>query len=288
VTPTQFDPIAFKADQRAGWDAISPAWEAWQDEFESGAASVTAKLLELGGVRPGQSVLDVATGQGEPALSAARAVGPTGRVIGIDASPGMLEVARRRARGLGNVEFVEADMESLGQVAGPFDVVLSRFGLMFAVDHVAAFRALGGVLRPGGALAAAVWGAHSSHLLSIGPAALAGRLEMAPPPVGTPGPFSMSDPEQLVEELTAAGFEEVSVAEHVVPFRFRSVDDYLRFNKAVLPPRTLKMVEDRFGSEDDPDTWAAVARAVERYVDGDGTLALPSTALCLRAVAIPP
>jgi hypothetical protein len=98
----------------------------------------------------------------------------------------------------------------------------------------------------------------------------------------------MSDPERLVGELTAAGFAEVSVAEHVVPFRFRSVDDYLRFNREVLPPRTLKMVGDRFGSEDDPDTWAAVARAVERYVEGDGTLALPSTALCLRAVAIPP
>jgi len=282
MTSTQFDPIAFKADQRAGWDAISPAWEAWQDEFETGAASVTAKLLELGGVRPGQSVLDVATGHGEPALSAARAVGPAGRVVAIDASPGMLEVARRRAVGLGNVQFVEADMESLGQVTGPFDVVLSRFGLMFAVDHVAAFRALGELLRPGGALAAAVWGPPSSHLLSAGPVALAERLAMPPPPA------SMSDPERLVDELTEAGFADVSVAEHVVPFRFRSVDDYLRFNRAVLPPRTLEMVADRFGSEDDPDTWATVARAVERYVEVDGTLALPSTALCLRAVAIPP
>jgi SAM-dependent methyltransferase len=201
---------------------MSPGWEAWQDEFESSAAPVTATLLELGGVRPGQSVLDIATGQGEPALSAARIVGPTARVVGIDASAGMLEVARRRADGLANVEFVQA--------------------------------------------------------------ALAERLEMPPPPAGLPGPFSMSDPEQLGQELTAAGFADVSVAEHVVPFRFRSIDHYLRFNRALLPPRMLTMVRDRFGSEDDLDTWAAVARAVERHVDGDGRLALPSTALCVRAV----
>src|SRR3984893_6061387 len=127
MTSTEFDPIAFKSKQRADWNAMSPGWEAERDGFERGAASVTARLLDLGGVRPGQTVLDVATGQGEPALSAARIVGPTGRVVGIDASPGMLEVARRRAHGQGNIEFIEADMESLGQVAGPFDVVLSRF-----------------------------------------------------------------------------------------------------------------------------------------------------------------
>jgi SAM-dependent methyltransferase len=284
MTSTQFDPIAFKADSRADWDAMSPAWEVWRDAFESGAASVTAKLLELGGVRPGQAVLDVATGQGEPALSAARVVGPTGRVVGIDASPGMLEIARRRAHGQGNIEFVEADMESLGHVAGPFDVVLSRFGLMFATDHIAAFRALAELLAAGGVLAAAVWGPPSSHGVSIGPAALVERLGLQPPAAGMPGPFSMSDPARLVEEVTAAGFAGVSVAEHIAPFRFRSVDEYVRFNKAMLPPRMMKTVEERFESGDDPDAWAIVARAVERYVDGDGTLALPSTALCLRAV----
>ncbi len=284
MTPDQFDPTEFKTEQRTHWNAISAGWEAWQNEFERGAASVTARLLELSGVRPGQAVFDVATGHGEPALSAARVVGPTGRVVGVDIAPAMLEVARRRAAGLDNVEFLEADMESPDRLAGPFDVVLSRFGLMLTVDHVAAFRTLAGVLIPGGVLAAAVWGPPASHLLATGPVVLSERLKLPPPPPGLPGPFSMSDPRQLTEELTAAGFVDVSVVEHVVPFRFHSVDDYVRFNKAVLPPQMLQMVRDRFGSQDDPETWEAVALAVGKYVDEDGSLPLPTTALCPRAV----
>jgi SAM-dependent methyltransferase len=287
MTSTEFDPVAFKSKQRDDWNAASPGWAAGHDEFERGAASVTTRLLDLGGVRPSQTVLDVATGHGELALSAARLVGPTGRVVGVDIAPAMLEIARQRAADLDNVEFVEADLEALGQPAASFDVVLSRFGLMFAVDHVAAFRALARVLVPGGVLAAAVWGPPSAHLLSSGPAVISERLEVPPPPPGLPGPFSMCDPQRLTEELAAAGFVEVSVTAHVAPFRFGSVGDYVRFNKAVLPPPFLQMVRDRFGSADDSDTWNAVARAAEQHADRDGTIRLPSTALCLRAVNPP-
>jgi SAM-dependent methyltransferase len=285
MTSAEFDPIAFKSKQRADWNAMSPGWEAERDGFERGAASVTTRLLDLGGVRPGQRVLDVATGQGEPALSAARLVGPTGRVVGVDIAPAMLEIARRRAAGLDNVEFVEGDLETLGQPAASFDVVLSRFGLMFAVDHVAAFRALARVLVPGGVLAAAVWGPPSAHLLSSAPNVIGERLELPPPSPDQPGPFSMSDPLRVTEELAAAGFVEISVTEHVAPFQFSSVEEYIRYNKTLLPPQFLQMVRDRFGSADDLETWNAVARAAEQHADGDGTVRLPSTALCLRAVA---
>jgi ubiquinone/menaquinone biosynthesis C-methylase UbiE len=131
-----FDPAAYKAQQRAHWEASSPGWDTWAEVFERGAASVTARLLDLGGVGTGQAVLDVATGQGEPALSAARLVGPTGRVLGVDTSPAMLAVARRRAGDLPYVEFAEADLDAIDQPESSFDVVLSRFGLMFALDPV--------------------------------------------------------------------------------------------------------------------------------------------------------
>jgi SAM-dependent methyltransferase len=284
MTSSDFDPVEYKAGQRAAWNAASPGWATWQEEFERGAASVTARLLELGGVRPGQRVLDVATGHGEPALSAARVVGPVGRVVATDIAPAMLEVARQRAAGVDNVDFIEADMESLGEPAASFDVVLSRFGLMLAADHIGTFRSLARLLAPAGVLAAAVWGPPARHLLSIGPTVLSERLGMPSPPPGVPGPFGMSDPAQLTDELAVAGFADVSVTEHVVPFRFPSVEAYVRFNREVLPPQILRTVRERFGSEDDPDTWAAIARAAEKYVDDDGSLPLPSVALCLRAV----
>src|SRR2546423_3480119 len=131
----EFDAAAYKAETRKVWDATCPGWEASLEYFERGAAAVTARLLELAGLRPGQSVLDVATGHGEPALTAAGVVGPTGRVVGVDLAPRMVEAARARAKAAGDpdhVTFVVADLEDLDSagVGEGFDAVLSRFGLM--------------------------------------------------------------------------------------------------------------------------------------------------------------
>lgn len=288
MTSGQFDAAAFKEQQRAAWDATSHGWAGWRSEFERGAAGVTTRLLDLAGVRAGQRVLDVATGHGDPAVSAAEVVGSDGHVVGVDISPGMIETARKRAAGMENIEFIEGDMESVELPAGSFDVVLSRFGLMFATDHLAIFRALRRVLVPGGVLAAAVWGGAEGaeeHLLSLGPAALVEHLELPSPPPGVPTPFAMSDRDRVTDELAAVGFARISVTDHVVPFRFPSVADYVSFNKEVLPPSMLGMIRDKFGSEDDEGTWAAVAAAAEKHVADDGSVPLPSTALLVRAVA---
>jgi ubiquinone/menaquinone biosynthesis C-methylase UbiE len=115
---TRQDIDAVKVEQRAAWNEVSAGWEAVQDDFERGAVAVTTRLLELAELRPGQVVLDVATGHGEPALTAARLVGPTGRVVGVDIASEMLAIARRRAAGVDNVELIESDLESLTSRAG--------------------------------------------------------------------------------------------------------------------------------------------------------------------------
>lgn len=284
MTAPRIDPAKFKEQQRENWDAISSGWAAILDTFERGGAPVTRRLLELGGVRPGQSVLDVGTGLGEPALTAAEVVGTSGRVVGVDLSPAMLKIAERRADGADNVTFVTGDAESIDLPAASFDVVLSRWGLMFAFDRIAMFRGLARLLRPGGVLAAAVWGPPESvPMMALGYTVISRRLELPPPPPGGPGPFSMSDPSQLAGELTTAGFTDVSVTEFVAPFRLDTEQDYIDLNRTTAPPGLLAMVRDRFGSVDDPGTWQAIGEAVAEYRSGDG-LSLPSTALCLRAV----
>ncbi|MFD0534532.1 hypothetical protein ACFQY7_12925 [Actinomadura luteofluorescens] len=115
---------------------------------------------------------------------------------------------------------------------------------------------------------------------------LSERLELPPPPPGTPGPFSMADPEPLAAELAAAGFTDVSVTEFVVRFPFDSVEQCVAFTRAVTPPMLLRKVAERFGSADDPGTWQAFADATEPYRSGDGAFTLPSTALIVRA-AVP-
>ena len=281
----QFDPAAFKAQQRANWNAISVGWESWQDWFETAAFAVSERLVQLAGLRPGQTVLDVGSGIGEPALTAARVVGPNGRVVGVDLAPDMVARARRRADGTGNVEFIEGDVETLDLPGTAFDAVLSRWGLMFATDHVAAFRTLRRLLAPGGVLAAAVWGPASANaLMHLGFQVLSRRLDLAPPPPGTPGPFSMSDPAHLTDELAAAGFVQISVAEFPMAFRLGSVKEYVAFTKAVTPPALLEMLRTRFSTDEDQQTWSGIAAAAEAYAVADGEVELPATALCLRAV----
>jgi SAM-dependent methyltransferase len=279
------DRATVKEQQRLNWGAISAGWEAFGHPFEEGARLVTARLLELAGVRPGQLVLDVACGHGEPGLSAAEIVGPRGRVVGIDIAPEMVAVARRRADGLGNVAFRIADLESMGLPPGSFDVVLSRWGLMFACDHVAMFRGLNRALRPGGVLAAAVWSdAAGAPMISLGYQVISRRLRLPPPPAAVPGPFSMSDRDQLIVDLLEAGFVDVSVSEMVVPFQVRSTAEYVEFARAVTPPPLRRLLAALPGSEAETAVWAAVGEAAAAY-RVDGAIRFPSSTLCLRAVS---
>ncbi|GAA5127422.1 class I SAM-dependent methyltransferase [Haloechinothrix salitolerans] len=282
MTQTRLDPVQHKEQQRANWDGASEGWLAISETFERGAREVTAELLELGGVREGMTVLDAATGIGEPALTAARVVGPEGRVVGFDLAPGMVAIARRRAAEYDNIEFRVGDIESAA--TGEFDVALCRWGLMFAIDTVAALRSLAGALRPGGVLAASTWGpAETVPMLSLGFQALSGWLEMPAPPPEAPTPFSLSDPGTLAADLETAGFVDVSVTEFDVPFSVADPAEYIELNKAVTPPPMRDLLREQLG-EDEEMAWRAVGDATLPFRDVDGTIRLPSTALCVRAV----
>ena len=115
MTTQQFDPARYKEGQRQEWDAVATGWRKWWEIIEGGARQVSDRMLELAEIQTGQRVLDVATGIGEPAVSAARKVGPTGHVVATDQSPQMLEIARERAASLGlqNMEFKVTDAEAL-------------------------------------------------------------------------------------------------------------------------------------------------------------------------------
>ena len=109
------DPQQLKNEQRRDWDAAAAGWKKWWPVFERSAQPVSDRLVDLASVGPGARVLDIATGNGEPALTAARRVGAGGRVIATDQSTGMLAIARARAASMGvtNVEFREVDGEDL-------------------------------------------------------------------------------------------------------------------------------------------------------------------------------
>jgi len=279
------DATAVRDQQRFVWDHVSAGWWRWRRLFESAAGTVTARLIELAAIGPGDVVLDIGSGVGEPAISVTRAAGPTGRVVGVDLSPAMVAGARRAAAGLPTVEFVTGDLETATLPVEVFDTAVSRWGLMFAADRVDLLRAVARRLRPGGVLAAAVWGPPPEvPAISLAFRAIGEHLALPPPPPG-PGPFTMSDPDAATAELRHAGFDDVTVDDVVVPFRFESQDDFVRFSRDVLPPGMNQRIEADCGSVDDAGVWRAVADAADRFADGDGGVHLPSQALCLRGTA---
>lgn len=163
--------------------------------------------------RAGERVLDIGCGCGATSLALAKTVGAAGRVHGVDVSRPMLRIARERAMEEGaNVVFLEADASA--QAFRPeWDLVFSRFGVMFFADPVAAFANIRGALAPGGRLVFVCWRALLENVWAARP--LAAAMDLLPPLPPTdqnsPGPFAFADESRLIGILSQAGFSDVDV-----------------------------------------------------------------------------
>src|SRR5262249_31427945 len=140
---------------------------------------------------------------------------PAGAVLGVDVSAPMLARARERAEraGLPNVRFEQADAQVHGFDAGAFDVVISELGVMFFDDPAAAFGNLRRALRPGGRLAFLCWQAQERNPYRMVPRRVIAAHVPIPdgPPPGSPGAFSLAEPEVVRELLGGAGFARVAL-----------------------------------------------------------------------------
>src|SRR5262245_36235123 len=189
-------------------DGWKQHWNIW----ERAAQHVNERLVDLARVRPGHRVLDIATGLGEPAFTAARRVGSNGSVVATDLSQAMLSHARQEALRLGlrNVEFREMDAEEPNLPAQSFDAALCRWALMFLPHLVAALTRVRELLVSHGRFAAGVWAnPEEVPFTSVPMGAIRRVLQIAPPPVGIPGTFSLADAEVLQRAFRQAGFAEV-------------------------------------------------------------------------------
>lgn len=199
-------------DQTALWNgAAGRAWVETQALLDAMFAAFVPVLLEPLAQRPGADVLDVGCGTGALALAAARA----GAVCaGVDVSAPMIELARARAASEGaNARFVCADAQRYDFGAARYDLILSRLGVMFFDDPVAAFAHLRGAVREGGAMRFLAWrGAAENPFMTTAERAVAPLLPELPlRRPGGPGQFAFADARQVREILQQAGWRAVDI-----------------------------------------------------------------------------
>jgi SAM-dependent methyltransferase len=278
---TIFDPAQYKASIRTEWRAAAPGWRAWVEvlEAENGGGAVSRTLIELARIGPGDAVLDVAAGYGEPGLTAARTVAPGGRVVCTDISAEMLAIGRERAaaEGLDNLQFVEGDAEELRFEEATFDAVLSRQGLQFLPDVPGVLTRLHAVLKPHGQLAAAVWGPPGTVQFAAPVPVIRAELQLPPPPAGIPGPFALADAGQLVELVEAAGFTDVATGTVTAIYQTGSPELATRWLRDVAPP--ISSLVDGRPPEVQEHVWAKVTQAWAPYTTPDGRVRLENQAV---------
>jgi ubiquinone/menaquinone biosynthesis C-methylase UbiE len=215
-------------------------WRAWHDTWSEATRLLTDRLLAAAHLAPGQHVLDIACGTGEPALTIARVVGPTGSVVACDPAVGLLATAAERATeaGLTNVLIRQADAAALPYADESFDRVTCRLGLMYFLDPVQALAEMRRVLAPDGRAAVLVWGdpMRASHAAAFfGP--ILARMALPTPEAGAPQPYRFAEPGTLPAAMEAAGFltvEEDIATEHMAwPGR---AEDFVRWFREVAIP----------------------------------------------------
>ena len=174
-----------------------------------------AAAIKAAAPRAGESVLDVGCGTGGTTVELAQAVGPRGAVVGIDVSPLLLQAATARAAaaGLPTVSFVEADVQAHDLGTARFDLVFSRFGVMFFEDPVEAFRRLRAAAKPGGRLAFVCWQSFRENEWGLIPfkAAVPHLPPIPRPGPEDPGPYSFGDPARVQRILERSGWRDATL-----------------------------------------------------------------------------
>jgi SAM-dependent methyltransferase len=274
-------------DQVEYWNsAVGDTWARMQERLDLAFTPVTSALLSLAAPQPGEDVLDIGCGSGETTLAMAGAVGEDGSATGLDISEALLARARERAEAsLSEAEFINADASIFADDAG-FDLIVSRFGVMFFEDPVAAFANLHR-LAPVGRLCFACWQPPEQNLWATLPIRmLADKLPPQPPQdPHAPGPFAFADPDRVHAILEAAGWQDIAF--HAVDFRMMigegddPVAAAVHFTLRIGP--AARLVREA-GPTVEAEAKAALAAALAAYREGD-SVGLPGAVWLVTARA---
>jgi ubiquinone/menaquinone biosynthesis C-methylase UbiE len=270
----------FRDKQRDQWNGVAAVWDEYSKFIDSSAYVVSDRLVEMAGIKEGDRVLDVACGYGEPSLTAARKVGADGTVVATDISAEMLEFGRQRAaaNGVENIEFMQSDANSLDFPAESFDAAVSRWGIIFEPDGEGTAANVKGFLKPGSRFAIASWGPPERvPFLAVAMKTAMAKLDVPPPPPGTPGPLSRPTPEAIGGLLEGGGFSGIEVEELDITFEFESPEEYTVFTLGMAAP--IKAMLAPHPEDVQRETRDAISDAAREASETDGQVRLTNQVL---------
>jgi SAM-dependent methyltransferase len=266
-----FDAAKYKNAQREQWNKDGAAWRRWTPFLERWYGEATRQMLDLARIHPGQRILDIAAGAGEPAVSAAERVGPGGYVLATDISEGIVELARQVAheRGLKQIETRTMDGEKPDLPDASFDAVLCRLGLMYMPHPVTALREWRRALKAGGRVAVAVFSTPDRNPWGAVPASIIRQRAQLPPPVpGQPGPFSLGGPGVLEGIFREAGFANPEIRSVPVPHRATSAAEYVQVAREAFGGFNAMMAQLPFQERE--SVWNAVEGSLRSFESPHG------------------
>ncbi|MFT5423850.1 MAG: ubiquinone/menaquinone biosynthesis C-methylase UbiE [Phycisphaerales bacterium] len=269
--PQSFNAEKYKSTTHDQWQDAAEAWDRWGPLLRSWLGPSTQRMLDVAGVGPGSSVLDVAAGAGDQTLLAAERVGPTGRVLATDLSSNILGFALHNAKqaGLENVETLVADGENLPVEPESFDAVISRVGLIYFPDQHAAVSSMHKALKPGGKCAAITYSTGDKNgFFSVPVSIIRKRANLPAPLPGQPGPFSLGDPAACEALFTGAGFTDVQTEVIDAPVRVPTALECLNFEKESFG--ALHQLMGGLSEAERASVWEEIEAALNKYQTPEG------------------
>ncbi len=274
------DPDQQRSDIREMWERAATGWGDHADRIRDWGMPVSAAMVELLDLAPGERVLELAAGPGDTGFMAAELIRPGGTLVSSDGAEAMLEVARRRAEQLGidNVEFAQLELEWIDLPTASVDAVLCRWGIMLIVDPAAAAHEVRRVLRSGGRAAFAVWDAPERNPWATIPSRVMVQLGHVPPPdPAAPGMFTLAAEGRLQELLQDAGFVEVRVAPVAVERRFATVEDFI--DETLGMSASFSRVFGELAPEAQTEVREQIRSLAQEFQSDDGSVRLPGSSL---------
>ncbi len=223
--------------QREAWNKSSAGWKKWDDLMMNFLQPMSAEMIQMLNINENDTILDVATGTGEPGLTIAGLL-KRGKVVGTDLADEMLAVALEKAniRGIKNFETVCCDVSELPFANNTFDSIFCRLGFMFFPDIPLALQEMVRVLKPGGSIVISVWDIKEKNFwINASMETMISGLGLKPP-VGAPGLFRCSQAGFMVEQMRNAGFRNIKEKQLTGKLNCGTIGTYWSFISELASP----------------------------------------------------